>query len=119
MEACLTREVEEWETKVAEEKAKKEAEEKVVAKAEAKAKADAEEAARIAIEEVVKTSEVALTQGESSMYDLAPLVLNTLKELQKEQQLVRARIDQQDQVNSIIQSLLTQLLQRMPPSPNP
>ena len=79
------------------------------------AKANIEEAART----TVKTIEVALTRGESSHSDLAPLVLKTLEELQKEEQLVRTRFDQQDSVNSSIQNLLAQLLQRMPPPPNP
>lgn len=108
----------------AEEKERKEAEEKVVvevaaAEAKAKARVDTEEAAHIAVKESAKEKEVALTQGESSNSDLAPLVLKTLEVLQKEQQIVRSRLDQQDSVNSSIQSLLTQLLQRMPPPPNP
>lgn len=104
----------------AEEQARKEAEEKAAAEAaEAKAKADAEEAAHIAAEEAAKSAEVALTRGESSTSDIGPLVLQTLEELHKEQQLVIARLDKQDLVNSSIQNLLTQLLQRMLPPPNP
>lgn len=94
----------------AEEKARKEVEEKTVveaAAAEAEAKVDAEEAARIAAEEIVKSTEVALTRGESSTSDIALLVLQTLEELHKEQQLVRAKLDKQDSVNSSIQNLLT------------
>lgn len=40
-----------------------------------------------------KTVEVALAQGESSKVDLASLVIKILEELQKEHQLVRARLD--------------------------
>ncbi|XP_050884429.1 uncharacterized protein LOC127087565 [Lathyrus oleraceus] len=90
-----------------------EATEKAVAEAtataevKAKAKVDAEEAARIAAEEASKDRDDALTQGEQSQSDFAPLVLKTLEELQKEQQVVRARLDQQDFVNFNIQNLLT------------
>ncbi|XP_050890958.1 uncharacterized protein LOC127096433 [Lathyrus oleraceus] len=132
LEARMAREAEEEVRQEAEEKARLEAEvqerkedeakvifEATAAEAKAKAKADAEEAARIAAEEADKAKEVALTQGESSNSDLAPLVLKTLEELQKEQKLVRARLDQQDSVNSSIQTLLTQLLQMMLPPPNP
>ncbi|XP_050888994.1 uncharacterized protein LOC127094177 [Lathyrus oleraceus] len=87
--------------------------------AEAKAKADVEEAARIAAEEAAKAMVDALTQGEQSNYGFAPLVLKTLEELQKEQQVVRVRLDHQVSVNINIQNMLTQLLQRMPPPPNP
>ncbi|XP_050877382.1 uncharacterized protein LOC127081143 [Lathyrus oleraceus] len=102
----------------------KEAKEKVVAaataaEAEAKAKAEAEEAARVAVEEVAKAKADALTQGEHSNSGFAPLVLKTLEELQKEQQVVRARLGQHDSVNINIQNMLSQLLQRMPPPPNP
>ncbi|XP_050891187.1 uncharacterized protein LOC127096677 [Lathyrus oleraceus] len=121
LEVRLAQEAEERARKEVEEKAKIEAGERViaVAEAEAKAKIDAEEAARIAAEEAAKTLEVALTQSESSISDLFPLVLMTLQELQKEQQLVRSKLDQQDQVNSNIQRLISQLLQRMPPPPIP
>ncbi|XP_050919243.1 uncharacterized protein LOC127136764 [Lathyrus oleraceus] len=125
--------------KEAEERARREAEEKAllkeeqrareaakkapaqvaVAEVEAKAKADAEEAAHIAAEEAAKVRDDALTQGEKSHFDFAPLVLKTLEELQKEHQIVRERLDQHDSVNSNIQNLLTQLIQRMPPPPNP
>lgn len=118
LEARLTHEAEEQARKEAKEKAKieaeergrLEAEEKFVAEAEANAKADAEEADRIAAEEIAKTSELALTQSESSTSDIVALLLKNLEEHQKEQQLVRARLDQQDLVNSSIQSLLGQLL---------
>ncbi|XP_050887697.1 eukaryotic translation initiation factor 4 gamma-like [Lathyrus oleraceus] len=95
----------------AEERARKEAEEKIAAEAastevKAKAKADAEEAARIAAEESAKANEVDLTQGETSNSGLAPFVLKTLEELQKEQQILRARLDQQDFINPSIQNLL-------------
>ncbi|XP_050914681.1 uncharacterized protein LOC127129571 [Lathyrus oleraceus] len=120
MEARLAQEAEERAREEAEERTRREAEERVVAEVdvEAKAKADVEEVARIATEEAAKTYKVALTRGDSPTYDLALLVLKTLHELKKEQQLVRSRLDQQDQVNSGIQNLLAQLLQRMPP-PNP
>ncbi|XP_050897149.1 eukaryotic translation initiation factor 4 gamma-like [Lathyrus oleraceus] len=132
LQARLVREAEEKAKREAEEKARleeeqrvREAAEKVVvedaaaAEAKAKAKANAEEAARIAAEEAAKASNDALTQGEKSHSNFAPLVLKTLEELQKEQQIVRARLDQQDSVNNNIQNLLTQLLQMMPPPPNP
>lgn len=73
------------------EKARKEAEEKAIveaaaaAEAEARAKADTKEATHIIMEEAAKAKEMALTQGDSSNSDLAPLVLKTLEELQKEQ----------------------------------
>lgn len=133
LEARMVKEAEEKALKEAEEKARleaeeqerKEAEEKVVAEAvaaievEAKAKAGAKEEAHIVEEEATKGTEVTLTQDESSNSNLAPLVLKTLEELRKEQQLVRPRLDQQDSVNSNIQILLAQLLQRMHPPPNP
>lgn len=108
-----------------EEQRAREAAEKAVAEAaaaaevEAKVKADTEEATHIAIEEAAKARNDALTQGEQSRSDFSPLVLKTQEELQKEQQIVRARLDQQDSVNSNIQNLRTQLLQRMPPPINP
>ncbi|XP_050876853.1 uncharacterized protein LOC127080580 [Lathyrus oleraceus] len=135
LQACLAREVEEKARKEEEEKARleeekriREAEEAAAAEvaaaaaaieAEAKAKAKAEEAVRIAVEEAPKASADALTQGEQSNFGFAPLVLKALEELQKEQQVVRARLDHQDSVNTNIKNLLTQLLQRMPPPPNP
>ncbi|XP_050914948.1 uncharacterized protein LOC127129881 [Lathyrus oleraceus] len=126
LQTRFAREEEEKARREAEEKARVEEEqrvrevaEKVVAEAEAKAKADAEEAAHIAAEEAAKASTDALTQGEQSTSSFAPLVLKTLEELQKEQQIVRAILDHQDSVNNNIQNLLTQLLQRMPPPPNP
>ncbi|XP_050897719.1 uncharacterized protein LOC127104582 [Lathyrus oleraceus] len=93
------------------EAAAKEETEKAVAEAEAREKAEAEatlaaEAARKAAKDADKASEVALTQGESSTSDLAPLFLKTLEDLQKEQQLVRSILNQQDQVNSSIHNLL-------------
>lgn len=104
-------ESEEKEILEAKEKARKEAEEKAVTEvAAAKAKADAEEATCIAAEKAAKEKEVSLTQGEPTNSDLAPLVLKTLEELQKKQQLVRARLNQQDSVNSSIQTLLAQML---------
>ncbi|KAI5442359.1 hypothetical protein KIW84_011437 [Lathyrus oleraceus] len=135
LQARLVREAEEKARKEVEEKACleeeqriKEAEEKVAdevvaaaaaAEAEAKAKAEAAEAAHITVEEATKASADALTQGEQSNSGFAPLVLRTLEELQKGQQVVRARLDHQDSVNNNIQNLLTQLLQRMLPPPNP
>ena len=88
------------------------------AEVESKAKVDAEEATHIAAEEVAKASTDALTQGEQSNSGFSPLVLKTLEELQKKQQIMRARLDHQDSVNNNIQNLLTQLLQRMPPPSN-
>lgn len=77
--------------------------EKVVAEVAAKEKDEVEVAlAAKAAEDAAKTSEVALTQGESPIADLAPLVIRTLEELQKEQQLVRSILDKQEQVNSSI-----------------
>ncbi|XP_050919325.1 flocculation protein FLO11-like [Lathyrus oleraceus] len=95
------------------------ADEATATEAKAKVKVDAEEATRIAAEEAAKSTEVALTRGESSTSDIASLVLHTLEELQKEQQLIRSRLDKQDSVISNIQNLLTQLLHRMSPPPNP
>ncbi|XP_050877344.1 uncharacterized protein LOC127081101 [Lathyrus oleraceus] len=91
----------------------------VAAEAEAKAKANAEQVAHIAAKEAAKAKNDALTQGEQSHSNFTPLVLKTLEELQKEQQIVRAILDQQDSVNNNIQNLLTHLLTRMPPPPNP
>ncbi|XP_050889013.1 eukaryotic translation initiation factor 4 gamma-like [Lathyrus oleraceus] len=104
----LTREAEERARREAEEKAcleenqrEREVAEKAAteaataaAEAEAKAKANAEEVARIATKEAAKTREDALTQREQSHFDFAPLVLKTLEELQKEQEIVTARLDQ-------------------------
>ncbi|XP_050909606.1 uncharacterized protein LOC127123429 [Lathyrus oleraceus] len=99
----------------------REAEAKAIADAdaEAKAKANAEEATRLAEESAAKARDDALTQEESSNSGFIPLVLKTLEELQKEQQIVRARLNQQDSVNVNIQNMMSQLLQRMPPPPNP
>lgn len=118
LEARMVKEAEEKARLEAEEKLRKEAGEKAITEAaatnvESKAKVGTEEAAHIA----AKSNEFTLTRGESSISDIASLVLQTLEELQKEQQLVRVRLDKQDSVNSSIQNLLTQLLQRMPPPP--
>ncbi|XP_050919606.1 uncharacterized protein LOC127137164 [Lathyrus oleraceus] len=107
LQARLDREAEEQARREGEEKARleeeenaREAFEKATAEdaadveAEAKAKADAEKVTRIAAEEAAKARDSALTQGESSDSDFAPLVLKTLEELQKEQQIMRARLDQ-------------------------
>lgn len=115
LEACLVKEAEEKALKEAKEKrlkveeqARKEAEEKAVAEAATaveagtKAKVNGEEAAHVAAEEASKTTGVALTQSESSNSDLALLVLKTVEELQKEQQIVKARLNRQDSVNSSI-----------------
>ena len=127
LQARLVREAEENAIKEAEEKARqeemqriKEAEAKALAEAaaaEAEAKAAAEAEAHRAEESANRVEPDALTQGESSTF--IPLVLKTLQDLQKEQKEVRARLDQQDSVNVNIQNLQTQLLQRMPPPPNP
>ncbi|XP_050896974.1 eukaryotic translation initiation factor 4 gamma-like [Lathyrus oleraceus] len=98
----LAREAEERARKEAEEKARQEEEQRIIeaednaaaADVEAKAKAEAEEAARITAEEVAKAKADAPTQGEHSNSGFVPLVLKTLEELQKEQQVVRARLDQ-------------------------
>ncbi|XP_050876668.1 uncharacterized protein LOC127080390 [Lathyrus oleraceus] len=104
LQARLAIKAEEKARKEAEEKARleeekriREAEEKAVAEAaaaeaEEKAKAETEEATRIVVEEAAKASADALTQGEQSNSGFAPLVLKNLKELQKEQQVVRARV---------------------------
>ncbi|KAI5430213.1 hypothetical protein KIW84_034695 [Lathyrus oleraceus] len=118
----LAREAEEKARREEEERAREE-EIKRAREAEAKALADAaaaaEAEAKAVAEAEAKAAEAqhALTQGESSSF--APLVLRTLEELQKEQKEVRARLDQQDTVNANNQNLLNQLLQRMPPPPNP
>ncbi|XP_050896376.1 eukaryotic translation initiation factor 4 gamma-like [Lathyrus oleraceus] len=117
----LAREAEEQARKEPKEKARqeelqriKEAEAKALvdaataAEAEAKAKVAAEEAGRLAEESTARVRNDALTQRESSTF--VPLVLKTLEELQKEQQVVRARLDQQDSVNVNIQNMLSQLL---------
>ncbi|XP_050896664.1 uncharacterized protein LOC127103452 [Lathyrus oleraceus] len=106
LQARLARETEEKTRREAEEKTRleeeqreREAAEKAAAEAaadaeaEAKAKADVEEATHIAAEEAAKARNDALTQGEQSHSDFAHLVLKTLEELQKEQQIVRARLD--------------------------
>ncbi|XP_050889293.1 eukaryotic translation initiation factor 4 gamma-like [Lathyrus oleraceus] len=101
----LAREAEERARKEAEEKACqeelqriREPEAKVVAdavvaaataEAEAKAKADAEEGTRITKEAAAKANADALTQGEHSNSGFVPLVLKTLEELQKEQQICK------------------------------
>ncbi|XP_050918803.1 uncharacterized protein LOC127136264 [Lathyrus oleraceus] len=117
LEARLPQEVTERAMKEAKERddAKEEDEKDDVVEVEV----EAEEAARKAAEEAAKSFEITLTRSESSTSDLAPIVLKTLEDLQKEHQLVIARLDQRDQVNSSIQTLLSQLLQRMPPPPNP
>ncbi|XP_050877267.1 proline-rich receptor-like protein kinase PERK10 [Lathyrus oleraceus] len=82
-------------TRLAEEKRIREAEEKAatevaaaaIAEAKAKAKVEAEEAEHIAVEEAAKASPDALNQGEQFNSGFAPLVLKTLEELQKEQQV--------------------------------
>ncbi|XP_050896765.1 eukaryotic translation initiation factor 4 gamma-like [Lathyrus oleraceus] len=114
LHARLVREAEEKATKEAEEKAhlkeeqrireveKKATTKAVIAEAEAKVEAEAEEVAHIAAEEAAKTSADALTRGEKSNSGFAPLVLKTLEELQKEQQVVRARLDHQGSVNNNI-----------------
>ncbi|XP_050895502.1 uncharacterized protein LOC127102133 [Lathyrus oleraceus] len=122
VEKRLAREAEERARKEAEEIAHqeelqriREAEEKAIAnvdaaEAKAKAKADAEEVTRIAEEVAAKAKADELTQKEHSNSGFVPLVLKTLEELQKEQQIVRARLDQQDSINVNIQNMLSQLL---------
>lgn len=56
---------------------------KVAAEAEAKAKVEAEAAHKVA-KDTEKINGVALTQGELSTSDLAPLILNNIEQLQKE-----------------------------------
>ncbi|XP_050877134.1 uncharacterized protein LOC127080886 [Lathyrus oleraceus] len=78
------REEEEEKAHLEEEQRDREVAEKAAAaaaEAEAKAKADAEEAAHIAAEEAAKARNDALTQGEQSHSDFAPLVLKTLEYL--------------------------------------
>ncbi|XP_050915136.1 eukaryotic translation initiation factor 4 gamma-like [Lathyrus oleraceus] len=136
LQAHLVREAEEKAIREVEEKARLEEEqwirevvEKVVAEAaaaaataaeaKAKAKAESEEAAHIAVEEAAKDNTDTLTQGEQSNFGFTPLFLKTLEELQKEQQIVRVRLDHKDSINNNIQNLLTQLIPRMPHPPNP
>ncbi|XP_050889951.1 uncharacterized protein LOC127095284 [Lathyrus oleraceus] len=129
LEARLAQEDAEREKREAEERANpkaaaREAAEKASAEAATREQAEAEatltiEATQKTVEDAEKTTEVALTRGESSASDLAPLVLKTLEELQKEQQLVRTTLNQHDKVNSSIQNLLAQLLQRTPHPLNP
>jgi hypothetical protein len=124
-EEKLAREAEEEARRLEEERAReaeilriKEAEAKALADAAAAAEAEAQAAAEAEAKAAAEAQQ-ALTQGESSTFGFAPLVLKTLEELQKEQQVVRARLDQQDSVNVNIQNMLSQLLQRMPPPQNP
>lgn len=129
LEVWLTQEVVEKAEREAAEKATaeaaaREAAEKVTVEAATRAKAEVEavmvvEASQKTVEVVEKTNEVALTQGESSTTDIAHLIIKIMEELQKEHQLVRVKLDKQDQVNSGIQSLLTEFFQKMPPTPNP
>lgn len=124
LEARLAKEVVEKAERETTEKAAKEVAKKADAEAAAKEKVEQEAEAKMAIEAAQKAAsdkatEVSLTQGESSTADLSPLVIRTLEELQKEHLLVRAKLDKQDQVNTSIQSLLVELLQRMPPPPKP
>ncbi|XP_050875545.1 eukaryotic translation initiation factor 4 gamma-like [Lathyrus oleraceus] len=107
----LAREVEERARKEAEEKVKQEELQRIkedeakalaaaaaaAAAAKAQAKAAVEAEARLTEESTTRVEQDALTQGESSTF--VPLVLKTLEELQKEQQEVRARLDQQDSVD--------------------
>ena len=72
LEALLVKEAEEKARKKDEEKASIEA---ATVEAEAKAKANTEEAEHIAAEEAAKSTGVALTRGESSTSNIAPLVL--------------------------------------------
>ncbi|XP_050908976.1 uncharacterized protein LOC127122725 [Lathyrus oleraceus] len=92
--------LEDWLAKEAVEKAKREATkkaakeiaEKVDTEAAAKEKAE-QEAAKVAQKAAFdKATEFSLTQVESSIADLSPLVIRTLEELHKEQ-LVRARLN--------------------------
>lgn len=118
----LAREAEERERKESEEKARqeelqriREAEAKAIvdaaaAEGEAKAKVDAEEATRIAEEAAANAKADELTEREHSNSGFAPLVLKPLEELQKEQQIVWARLDQQDSINVNIWDMLSQLL---------
>lgn len=132
LQACLAREAKERVRREVEEKAHLEEEQRArevaekaaaeaaaATEAEAKAKANAEEEAHTTAEEAAKARNDALTQGEQSHSNIASIVLKIMEELQKEQQIVREKLDQQDSVNFNIQNLLTQLLQRIPPPPNP
>lgn len=106
LQARLAREAEEKSRREAEEKAHLKEEQRVREAAEnevdAEAKVDVEEAAHIVAEEATKESNDALAQGEPSHSDFSPLVMKTLEELQKEQQIARAILDQQYSVNNNI-----------------
>lgn len=73
------------------ERARREVEERVIAKAAAEeqaekvtaAKVETEGVVRKTVEEITESFEVALTRGESSTSNIAPLVLKTLEELRK------------------------------------
>lgn len=124
LEAQMTKEATEKAEREAIEKAAKEAAEKASAEVVAREKAEQEAEVAMVTEAAQKvaskkTTEVTLTQGESLTTDFAPLVIKTLEELQKEHQLVRARLDKQDQVNTSIHNILAELLHSMPPPPNP
>jgi hypothetical protein len=114
-EERLAREAEEEARRLEEERAK-EAEAKALADAAAAAEAEAQAAAEAEAKAAAEAQQ-ALTQGESS--SVVPMVLQTLEELKKDQKELRARMDKQDTVNDNIQNMLAQLLQRMPPPPNP
>jgi hypothetical protein len=122
-EERLAREAEEEARRLEEERAReaeilraKEAEAKALADAAAAAEAEAQAAAEAEAKAAAEAQQ-ALTQGESS--SVVPMVLQTLEELKKDQKELRARMDKQDTVNDNIQNMLAQLLQRMPPPPNP
>ncbi|XP_050885802.1 eukaryotic translation initiation factor 4 gamma-like [Lathyrus oleraceus] len=111
----LAREAEEKARREAKEKARLEEEQRareavekaasedvVAAEAEDKEKADVEEAAHIAAEEAAKARNDALTQGEQSHSDFAPLMLKILEELQQEQQIYDKKVENTNNFDEII-----------------
>ncbi|XP_050896678.1 uncharacterized protein LOC127103466 [Lathyrus oleraceus] len=126
LHARLAREAEEKSRREAEEKARQKEEQRVreaaekavveaaaatvevaAAVAEAEVKADAEEAAHIAAKEVAKPRKIVLTQGEKSHSDFAPLVLKTLEELQKEQQIGKNKNNSDEIISKPLAALCT------------
>jgi hypothetical protein len=109
-EERLAKEAEEEAKRLEEERLAKEAEILRQQEAEAKALADAEAQAAAEAE-----AQQALTQGESST--AVPMILQTLKDLKEDQNILRDRMDKQDTVNENIQKMLAMILQKLPQNP--
>jgi hypothetical protein len=109
-EERLAKEAEEEAKRLEEERLAKEAEILRQQEAEAMALADAEAQAAAEAE-----AQQALTQGESST--AVPMILQTLKDLKEDQNILRDRMDKQDTVNENIQKMLAMILQKLPQNP--